>query len=64
MGDNKLVTVGQLRTTAEEVKEAIADAISNMVITVNHETGNLEYESSTHTFEVNNETGNLEYSSN
>ena len=64
MADNSLIDVDQLRITAEYVRDAIAAAIDDIVITVNLETGNLEYESSTMTFNIDETTGNLEYSSN
>lgn len=61
MADTSLIDVDQLRITAEYVRDAIAAAIDDIVITVNLDTGNLEYESSTVAFAIDEETGNLEY---
>lgn len=62
MADNSLINVDQLRITAEYLRDAIAAAIDDIVITVNLDTGNLEYESKTVALNIDEETGNLEYS--
>lgn len=61
MADNSLITVDQLRDMAEYVRDAIAAAIDDIVLTVNLDTGNLEYESSMMTLNIDEETGNLVY---
>lgn len=62
MADNSLVNVDQLRIAAEYLRDAIAAAIDDIEITVNLDTGNLEYKSGTLMFDINEKTGNLEYS--
>lgn len=64
--DGKLITKRQLQLASERISDAINNVvseISNLVITINQDTGNLEYESVALVLTVNQTTGCLEYSS-